>query len=74
MNDFLNIKESKIKREDVEYSDEFIYETTGACTIKSLWVDHENSLWIESNDNQKIVIPREIRNLIAKRIKETNFK
>ena len=73
MNEF-NIKESKIKREDDEYSNEFIYETTGTCTIKSLWVDHENSLWLESNDNQRVVLPRGIRALIAKRIKETNFK
>lgn len=68
------IKEQHDKPEDTDYSQEFRYETDGACTLKRIWVDIFESFWIESNDGQRAIIPKEYRKLIAKRMKELAFR
>jgi hypothetical protein len=68
------ISEKSHLPEEDEYSRTYEYGTTGACTIRELWVDGNGSCWLESNDGQRVVVPAEIRNLIAKRVRETKFR
>jgi hypothetical protein len=58
---------------DSDYVSSYDYETTGPCTIKSVHVDQQSSIWITSNDGQKIVIPQSLRKPVAKRIREAFF-
>jgi len=68
------IKETHFRPEEIEYSQGFKYDTTGACTIAHLWADAEGGLWVESNDGQRVVIPAEVRKLVAKRVRDTLFR
>jgi hypothetical protein len=68
------IKEIHNRPEDTDYSQEFRYETDGACTLNRVWVDYEGGFWIESNDGQRVVIPIEFRKLITKKIKGLTFR
>ncbi len=62
--------------EDRDYSAAYNFSLPESpCVIKSLFADsvepQKPSIWIISNDGQKICIPFQIRKLVAKLIKET---
>lgn len=60
--------------EDEDFAMGFKYDTTGACTVAQVWVDVEGGCWLESNDGQRVVIPKDIRSLIAKRVRDLRFR
>lgn len=72
------IKETISPSPGEDHCMEFRYETgEGACLIKRAWVDETeggHSFWIESQDGQRVVIPEELRKLIAKRCREATFR
>ena len=44
-------------------------ESNGDSTICKLWIDVNETIWIESNDGTQICIPETIKEFIAKKIK-----
>jgi len=64
--------------EDPDYSREFTYRTDGALSLKALWVDRPSTgkpgVWLESNDGNRVRIPMELRGLVAKRVREAQFR
>jgi hypothetical protein len=71
------IKETHDRPEDTDYSQEFRYETEGACTVRRIWVDETlmgHGFWLESNDGQRVLIPEDLRKLLAKRCRELTFR
>ncbi len=69
----------KIIQEDDDYATYYSFESDGSdLVIKELWVDsideQKSAIWIVSNDGQKICIPYNHRRLVAKLIREVNFK
>jgi len=68
---------------DTDYPTEYRYEIPGgdgACVVKSIWADRPNpsdtkdSVWLESNDGQRVCVPFSVRGLVAKRIREAMFR
>jgi hypothetical protein len=57
--------------DEPEYSRVYEYDTTGACTVKALWLSGR-CVWLESVDGQRVVIPEDMRKLISKRIREVS--
>ena len=76
MND--QIIETSLLPEDEDYSKEYKYSylniLPGPCTITLFWIDMYGGAWLESSDGQRVLIPMEIRSLLAKRIKEGRFR
>lgn len=68
------LEERRDVPKDPDYSAQYEYSTTGPCCIARLWVDHEDGLWLESNDGQRVVIPRDGRKLVANRVKGAMFR
>ena len=61
----------KIIPEEEEYSVSWEFDSDGSASVlKSLWVDQFESIWLESNDDQHICIPKDIRRLVSKLLKE----
>lgn len=67
-------KEKLRRPADPDYAQEYRYTTDGGCTVRALWVDMNGSAWLETNDGQRVVVPAELRRLIAKRIREGKFR
>jgi hypothetical protein len=68
--------ETIIPAEDEDYAKTHVFEfgEPNTCVIKELWVDANRNIFLRSNDSQLICVPKEIRKLIAARIKEATFE
>lgn len=67
--------ETTHRPQDPDYPVEYKFDgATGACTVRSVWIDKFGGAWLESVDGQHVVIPPEVRRLVAKRIKEATFR
>ena len=58
-----------------EYALVFSYEPPGAgpSSIRALWVDQGGGVWLEATDGGRVVVPSEIRKLVAKRMREEGW-
>jgi hypothetical protein len=62
--------------ETEEYAKTHVFNISepNTCVIKELWADPNKNIFLRSNDGQIICIPREIKKLVALRIKEATFE
>ncbi len=65
------IRETVHTPEDPDYAREYRYATTGACTVARVWADVYGGVWI---DGQRVVVPAEIRRLVARRVREAQLR
>jgi hypothetical protein len=65
------MKETLVNSNDGDFPRMYEYEesNTAPCLVRRLWVDAFDGLWVESCDGQRVVIPKDIRKLVAKRMK-----
>lgn len=68
------IEESSTLPPEEEFCRVYRYRTTGDSTVAALWVDAMGGVWLESNDGQKVVVPAEVRKLLAKRLRDATFR
>jgi hypothetical protein len=46
----------------------------GACTVREVWADSRNSIWLESTDGQRVQIPQEQRHAVARLVKVERWR
>jgi hypothetical protein len=70
------IRETLEPSEEEGYSQTFVYDTDGACTVKRLWVDETpaHGVWLESVDGQRVKVPECLRKLVAKRVRDASYR
>ena len=68
------IEETSTLPPEEEFCRVYHNRTTGDSTVAALWLDAFGGVWLESNDGQKVVVPGEVRKLLAKRLKEANYR
>lgn len=68
------IRETHAPSTDPEYSSEYTYDVDAPLALRRLWVDVHGGLWLESLDGNRVVVPSEIRHIVAKRAREARWR
>ena len=68
------IDESFVERTEEGYAGVFEYDVDAPLALRRLWVDAHGGLWLESLDGNRVVVPSEIRPLVAKRARELRWR